>query len=119
MFFGMRKRNKEQHEEPNYWISFTDFALSFLISFILLSSLMLAYQYKEKQKAEEIANNLASSIGLIQENYAVRAHIGKKLKETFQGDNSVFVDPTSGFVRLSENAIEFYPDSAALKSSPY
>lgn len=119
MFFGMRKRNKEQHEEPNYWISFTDFALSFLISFILLSSLMLAYQYKEKQKAEEIANNLASSIGQIQENYAVRAHIGKKLKETFQGDNSVFVDPTSGFVRLSENAIEFYPDSAALKSSPY
>jgi outer membrane protein OmpA-like peptidoglycan-associated protein len=111
MFFGMNRRKEEQYEEPNYWISFTDFALSFLISFILLSALMLADQYKQKIKLEK-------SMEIIQENYAVRINIAKVLEEEFKNDDSVFVDPSSGVMRLKENAIEFYPDKSTLKSNP-
>lgn len=111
MFFGMLRRKEDQYEEPNYWISFTDFALSFLISFILLSSLMLAHQHQQKVQLEE-------SIKGIQENYSVRTNIAKKLKETFKNDSSVTVDEVSGTITLRENAIEFYPDSAILKSDP-
>lgn len=110
MFFGMLRRKEEQYEEPNYWISFTDFALSFLISFILLSSLMLAHQYKQKLALEK-------SIVKIQENYAVRANIAKNLKEIFKNDSSVIVDEVSGTITLRENAIEFFADSASLKSN--
>ena len=28
MLFGMNRRKKETYEEPNYWISFSDFAIS-------------------------------------------------------------------------------------------
>ena len=110
MFFGMLRRKEEQYDEPNYWISFTDFALSFLISFILLSSLMLAHQYKQKIALEK-------SIAEIQENYSVRANIGKKLKDTFKNDSSVTVDEITGTITLRENAIEFYADSSNLKSN--
>ena len=103
MLFGMNRRKKETYEEPNYWISFSDFAISFLISFILLSSLILAYQYNQKLKTEEMANKLAASIVDIQETYAVRANIAKKLKEVFKDDLNVYVDEVSGTVTLKEN----------------
>jgi outer membrane protein OmpA-like peptidoglycan-associated protein len=118
MLFGMNRRKKETYEEPNYWISFSDFAISFLISFILLSSLILAYQYNQKLKTEEMANKLAASIVDIQETYAVRANIAKKLKEVFKDDLNVYVDEVSGTVTLKENVIEFFGDSAKLKSNP-
>ena len=111
MFFGMNRRKEEQYEEPNYWISFTDFALSFLISFILLSALMLADQYKQKIKLEK-------SMEIIQENYAVRINIAKVLEEEFKNDDSVDVDSSSGKMTLTENAIEFYPGNPTLKSNP-
>lgn len=111
MFFGMLRKKEEQYEDANYWISFTDFALSFLISFLLLSSLLLAHQYQQKIKLE-------NSMREIQENYAVRANIAKKLKEAFSNDSSVNVDEISGTITLKENAIEFYPDLPILKSDP-
>ena len=118
MFFGRRIKKETYQEEPNYWISFTDFAMSFLISFILLSSLILAYQYSQKLKAEERLEELTNTIVSIQENYAVRSNIAKKLQETFKDDSRVSVEPATGVVRLKENVIEFYGDSAQLKSDP-
>lgn len=117
MFFGMNRRKEAQHDEPNYWISFSDFAFSFLISFILLSSLMLAYQYQQKLNSEKINETLKENMNSITENYAVRTNIAKKLKEAFANDPSVYVNEDSGTITLTKNAIEFYGDSATLKSN--
>lgn len=118
MFFGKRIKKQEQDEEPNYWMSFSDFAFNFLISFILLTSLILADQYKKNAEIENAKQELEQKYEEIKEDYAVRKHIAEALSKEFKNDKSVTVDPTTGTITLSENAIEFHPDSAKLKSNP-
>lgn len=117
MFFRRKIQHEEPNEEPNYWMSFSDFAFNFLISFILLTSLILADQYKKNAEIESAKQELEEKYENIKEDYAVRKHIAEALYKEFQGDKSVTVNRTTGTITLSENAIEFYPDSPKLKSN--
>lgn len=118
MFFRRKIQHEEPNEEPNYWMSFSDFAFNFLISFILLTSLILADQYKKNAEIESAKQELEEKYENIKEDYAVRKHIAEALEKEFKNDKkNVKVDPKTGKITLRENAIEFYPDSSKLKSN--
>ena len=118
MFYKTRRQHKENNEEPNYWISFSDFAFSFLISFILLTSLMLAEQYKQKEEADKYADEIKNSFSEIQENYAVRNYIAKELKKEFANNKKVEVDENTGRITLLNKAILFKEGDDILLSDP-
>lgn len=117
MFFRRKIQHEEPNEEPNYWMSFSDFAFNFLISFILLTSLILADQYKKNAEIESAKQELEEKYENIKEDYAVRKHIAEALEKEFKNDKNVKVDTKTGTITLRENAIEFYPDSSKLKSN--
>ena len=103
MFFGNKKRHEEPNEAPNYWMSFSDFAFNFLIIFILLTTLILADQYKKNAEIESAKQELEEKYESIKEDYAVRMHIAKALDKEFKNDENIKVDPQTGTITLTDD----------------
>jgi len=107
MFFVNKRKRQEKNDLPNYWMSFTDFALSLLISFILLSTLLLVREYQK----QEILNN---KLDKITSNFDVRVNIANSLKEEFKNElESGKIESISdaGAITLGERVVEFKADS--------
>lgn len=111
MFFGSRRQREESIEEPNYWISFSDFAFSFLISFILLTTLIIIDQQNKNAEAN-------STILKIKENYAVRNYIAIELDKTFKNNPNIDVNPETGNITILNQAILFKQKDSILLSNP-
>lgn len=105
MFY--KKRSSEDNDNPNFYMSFTDFALTLLITFILLSTFVIVNLNQENDRFQKVLDK-----GF--ESFKVREIIAENLIEEFKDFPGVTIDKYTGKVTLDSNKTEFYPEQSIL-----
>ena len=105
-------RRKENAEDSNFWVSYSDLATGLMIVFMVVMLIMVIIQKDQTERQTERISEITAKLEII---LGEKSKLSESVNMAFKDDPSVKADPVTAQISIDEDALRFAENQALLQ----